>query len=244
MRGPSRHRANAAPGRLVPARTTARDTDRKNRMTRSTQTRARTWIVPGLLVTICSVLSFFGAALHDRLDFTREGIAAGRLWPLVTGHAMHLDASHAALNLVALVLVALTFSRDLASPAAQFLVLGCGVFAIDAGLWFGHPEVGRYVGLSGLLHAWFAAGVSLWIACAFDGPRDRPRDRPPDRARAYWGALLMVMLAVKLVVEARGAAFWHADLALPVVTAAHRWGTLGGIVAGATLAWWYRRARA
>lgn len=192
------------------------------------------WRIPVALVTICSVLSFSGTTLHDALDLTRAGLASGQVWSLVTGHLMHLDVSHAALNVVAFVLVALTFSHDLDTAASQLFVLACGCVAIDAGLWFFHPEVDRYVGLSGLLHAWFAAGVTLWIARGFDRRRDR--------ARVAWGLVLMAGLVAKLGIEASDASFWRDGLAVPVVVAAHRWGAAGGVVAGAALASFRRRA--
>jgi len=216
--------------------TTRERRGRGNRTRGPTAPRVFAWSVVASLVTICSVLSFSGASIRDALAFTRDGIAAGRLWPLATGHLVHLDASHAAVDIASLVLVAWIFSADLASSTEQVLVLAAGAVAVDAGLWFLHPEVARYVGLSGLLHAWFAAGVAVWIASVFDDP--------VDRRRVAWGVLLGIGLIVKLALEAGDRSIWAASFGWPVVTAAHRWGAAGGVLVGFALAWHRRRARA
>lgn len=182
---------------------------------------ATRWVLPIAIAAIAVLLH--GAGADAGLDYDRRAIAAGAWWRLVTGHLVHLDGSHAALDVAALIVVAWIFSADL-DAWAQVVVVSVSVIAIDATLWVLHPEVVRYAGLSGVVHAWFAAGVTLWALDALP-------------ARRRWGIALLVGLVSKLVLESVDMGWWRGGLDFPVVTAAHRWGALAGAGAGLLLRW-------
>ena len=116
-----------------------------------------------------------------------------------------------------LVLLWALYAREL-SPGAWLLVLACATVAIDAGLWWGEPGVQWYVGISGLLHgAWVAGAATV----ALRGQRQ--------------GWIMLAALAAKLAFEQRaGASLLMAGL--PVVTMAHVYGAIGGVLAVAALA--------
>lgn len=185
-------------------------------------------VVAGAVATIATVLAVLstadGARLHALLDYRREAIFEGAWWTFVTGHLMHLTARHAAVDIVALLLVGWIFRDDLGDLEAAG-VFAAGVVAVDIGLWTLHPDVERYVGLSGALHAWFAAGITVWIASD-----DADGRKAWGLTRRGWGVLLALALVAKLGIEMRGSSFWT-DASLPVVTAAHRWGAVGGVIA-------------
>ena len=187
-----------------------------------------TAIVCGLL----AVASFVDARWLETLDYHRSAIAAGEAWRLVTAHAMHLSASHAALDISAMLLVAWIFAGR-AGPGRQAALGFFAIVVIDAGLWWFRPEVDRYVGLSGVLHAGFAAGAIGWSAT--------PSEHRGAVAKRAWGAALLAALAIKLYLETRQQAFWLAGDPFPVVTAAHRWGALAGLLAGAATVRFDRR---
>jgi rhomboid family GlyGly-CTERM serine protease len=174
---------------------------------------------------------------HDRLDFLRDAVSDGESWRLITGHLMHLSLEHAALNLAGLALVAWIFSRELGA-SAQWFVCIVGAACIDAALWASQVE--RYVGLSGVVHAWFAAGAMRWLLASRD---ESMVVHGSDLAvgKRLWGAVLMIALALKLALEWEHQAFWLHGVALPVVTVAHRSGAVAGCVCGACLAWVSRR---
>lgn len=199
--------------------------------------------LPVLLGIGCAALYSMAAAndrWHDALDYRRTAIASGELWRLVTAHLMHLNAAHVVLDVAGLLLVAWIFAREF-DWRRQALALLIGAAFVDFGLWFFHPEVERYVGLSGAVHALFAAGATRWLlmeSAALDGGAADAADSTDDdashlRSRRAWGAALLIGLVVKLVLESRGDAFWLHATNLDVVTAAHRWGSVGGALYGA-----------
>jgi rhomboid family GlyGly-CTERM serine protease len=86
---------------------------------------------------------------------------------------------------------------------------------IDAGLWFFHPELQWYVGLSGLLHGILAAGlIATW--------------RP---ARAEMIALAALLIA-KLVWEQTVGPMPGSEGSSggTVIVDAHLYGTVGGVL--------------
>jgi rhomboid family GlyGly-CTERM serine protease len=85
--------------------------------------------------------------------------------------------------------------------------------AIDAGLFWLHPAVDWYVGLSGVLHGFWAAAVASALL-----------------ARRWDAAALGALLAGKLAYEAFAGPIplTESVAAGPVVTAAHLWGAIGG----------------
>ena len=199
--------------------------------------RLRGWWLPIALALASGLLAALAAddpRWHAALDYTRDAIAGGDAWRLITAHLMHLTTTHAALDIAGLLLVAWIFDAEL-GPRSRVMVVIVGMAAVDAGLWWRHPEVDRYVGLSGVLHAWFAAGATRWVLAS------RAESRDLWSTKRAWGALLLIGLIAKLVLELRGQAFWLDGTSFTVVTAAHRWGAVAGCAYGACIAWLSRR---
>jgi rhomboid family GlyGly-CTERM serine protease len=103
------------------------------------------------------------------------------------------------------------FAREF--PPRRWLWIGLlAAASIDAGLWFLQPTVDWYLGASGVLHGAWAAG-----ACAMYRRGDGS------------GAALLLLLIVKLIYEQQsGASLFDGEL--PLVSAAHLYGTLGGLI--------------
>jgi rhomboid family GlyGly-CTERM serine protease len=119
---------------------------------------ATRWIGGVLLAALLLGLSMFEASVNVLLRFDREGVARGEIWRLASGHFVHLDWQHAALNVAALALIVALFG-PLFTPVGWLLLTGCSIAVIDAGLWWLEPEIGWYVGLSGVLHGLLAAAA-------------------------------------------------------------------------------------
>ena len=151
------------------------------------------------------------------LRYQREAIGQGQWWRLVTAHWVHLGVRHLLLDSAGLVLLWALYAREL-RPAGWLWVFACSTAAIDAGLWWGEPQIHWYAGISGLLHGAWAAGATAL------GHR---------RERTGW--LMLAILAGKLLLEHR-AGVSLVSAALPVVTAAHVYGALGGVAASLSLA--------
>jgi rhomboid family GlyGly-CTERM serine protease len=149
------------------------------------------------------------------LQYQRAGLAQGQLWRLLSAHIIHLGWAHGLMNLAALALVVSLFG-DRAGAALISGLLLASALAVDAGLWVLQPEVSWYVGLSGALHG-LLAGLLLVNWMCWD-------------RRYLW---LIGALSVKLAWE-----FFDGPLPLtadiaggPVVSPAHLYGTVGGVLA-------------
>jgi len=155
--------------------------------------------------------------MREHFAYARGPLQHGEAWRLVTGHLVHLDLSHALLNVVGLALVWALY-RGAWRLGEWSVVLVTGMLAIDAGLWWLQPQVQWYVGASGVLHALIAAGVI-----------------------AQWNTergiciVVAVLLGAKLLWEAWHGALPFAGESHDVVLSAHRYGAAGGILAATAL---------
>jgi len=174
-------------------------------------------------LTLLAALGFLGLlaaggpAWAARLQYERSAIVAGEWWRLLTAHWVHLGARHLLLDAAGLVLLWVLYAREL-RPLTWLLVLAGATGVIDAGLWWGEPQLTWYLGLSGLLHAFWSAGAA--------GAALR---------RNPLGYLMLVILAVKLGVEQASGGSMVTE-AFPVVTTSHWYGAVGGLVVIAALA--------
>jgi rhomboid family GlyGly-CTERM serine protease len=156
-----------------------------------------------------------GEPLRLALRYEREALGSGEIWRLMTGHLVHLGPSHAAMNILALAVLAFLFARLLTGLDWCVVSLG-SVLAIDAGLYWLSPAVEWYVGLSGVLHGVWAAACVL----AF-------------RARRAEAWALAALLLIKLIYEtvAGPVPLTGQVAAGPVVAVAHLYGAVGGTLA-------------
>jgi rhomboid family GlyGly-CTERM serine protease len=125
-----------------------------------------------------------------------------------------LGRDHLLLDLGALVLIRLVIGPAL-SAAAWLGATLLSMAAIDAGLYFGAPDISWYVGLSGILHGLLAAGAFALLGT--------------DRGFAV---VLLAGIAAKLAWEHFvGPLPWSAEATGgPVITAAHLYGAAGGVI--------------
>lgn len=175
------------------------------------------------VIALLAVAQGLGPELIAKLRYERTAIAAGEWWRLLTGQLVHLNATHLAMNLVALVLLWGLYVTD-ARPR-EWLLIALGAFlATGLGLWFLEPDLAWYVGLSGALHGLWAGGG---IACRKRWPLE--------------SSVTLVLLVGKLILEAwQGPVSGLLGASLPVITAAHRYGALGGGAAALALGVWRR----
>jgi rhomboid family GlyGly-CTERM serine protease len=163
--------------------------------------------------------------------FDRSGLADGEAWRLLTGHLVHMSWGHFVMNVCGLAALSWVFSREIRAWNWLGIAL-VSAAAIDAGLYYGNPELQWYVGLSGILHGFWAAGALRGILYA-------------DRS---FGALALAGLLGKLLFEYRfgPSDFTESLTGANVVTVAHAYGALGGalfVVAAALVQRVFRRRR-
>jgi rhomboid family GlyGly-CTERM serine protease len=159
-----------------------------------------------------------GDAVRYALRYDRAALADGEGWRFLTAHVVHLDLEHAILNALGLALMWALFARDF-TPDRWASILGLSTLTIGAGLWFLSPQVGWYVGASGVLHGAMAAGTVAHL-----------------RRRDLDGFVLLAFLVAKIGYEQWADALPFADgSAAPVVVDAHLYGALGGLAAALVL---------
>ena len=170
---------------------------------------------------VVTALGLGGEGAETALRYEREAILAGEWWRLTTGHLVHLNWGHLLLNAAGLGLVWALFGDLWDAPEWGCLALA-GVGAIGAGFLLLETDLEWYVGLSGLLHAFFAAGVIGWLRGG--------------GGREAW--LLTGFLVAKLAWEQTMGPlpFTQASAGGPVIVAAHLYGALGGMAGAAALA--------
>lgn len=175
--------------------------------------------VPAALAAVVLLTSLGGEALRLAWRYERGAVLAGEWWRLATGHLVHLGWGHALLNLAGTALAAALFAGRL-DGRGWSLAAAAAAAAIGAGFLLLEPDLTWYVGLSGVLHGVFVAGALALLL-----------------ARQAEGALLLVLLAVKLVWEQFYGALPLSEGSAggPVVVDAHLYGAIGGLLAAAAI---------
>ncbi|MBX3706616.1 MAG: rhombosortase [Pseudomonadales bacterium] len=160
------------------------------------------------------------------LRYERSAVVdANEWWRLITGQWLHVGWRHGAVNLAAWLLLCHLLVPWLGVGRVS-LVLAGGVAGTAAGLLW-HAELAWYVGLSGALHGVLAGAMAAsW--------RQMPR----------LATLVLVVLVGKLLAEQMLGDGLAGRLAADarVVTEAHIWGALGGLLVGGALVLFSRRA--
>jgi len=174
---------------------------------------------PAVIAAICLLTATLGEPGRLALRYDRMALEAGQLWRTLSGHFVHLGLTHTLLNVAGLVLVAALFRRDLGLVdwIGGGLTAACG---IAAGLYWMDPQTAWYVGLSGLLHAWFVIGAIGIL-----------------RSERAFGLVLLCAVAGKLVYEQTvGTMPSTAALAVgPVIVSAHLYGAVAAALYCAAL---------
>lgn len=177
---------------------------------------------------LVAALQLLPEDLHRALWYERAAVAGGEYWRLFTGNLVHLGWQHLWLNLGAL-LIGIWIFYPARTPVAWTVALVASGLGTNLGLWFFVPEIQWCIGLSGALHGLLLIGAIDWVR---EGER--------------LGFVFLTLWIAKLAWEQwQGPLpFAGPDLGAPVVTQAHLWGSVGGLVylAGESLRRRRRRA--
>lgn len=171
------------------------------------------------MLVVCAALALGGDEMRNLARYDRAALAAGEYWRLVSGHLVHLGWGHLWPNLAALLVIALLLEGTFGS--VDWIVVGLvSAAAIDLGLLTIDTDVEWYVGLSGVLHGFVAAGaLGLMLE------------------KQALGVVLAVGVVAKLIFEQTFGAvpFTAASVGGPVIVSAHLFGAAGGLLAAAVL---------
>jgi rhomboid family GlyGly-CTERM serine protease len=171
------------------------------------------WLLPIVAALISGAIMLGGDAASEWLRFDRAQIEAGQIWRLVSGHFAHLGLSHFVLNAAGLGLAWYLVGQNLSRTQWLAVVLG-SILCIDLGFWLFEPNLGWYVGLSGLLHGVLVAGiVAGW---------------QKDRSMAL---ILALLIFAKLAYEQAVGPLPGSETSSggTVVVVAHLYGAIGGL---------------
>lgn len=185
------------------------------------------WKLPCGVLLLSLVFALMGDTGRELLRYDRFAIQDGEVWRLFSGHFVHLGWSHFLLNAAGLVLVAFLVAAQF-SAAQWLLILLLMIGGIDLGFWFLEPQLAWYVGLSGVLHGLLVAGVIAEL-----------RDNRGSIEFRVLAVLLVAKLAYEQLVGPLPGS--EASSGGNVVVAAHLYGAIAGLLAGAWLS--LRKAR-
>jgi rhomboid family GlyGly-CTERM serine protease len=174
-------------------------------------------VFPVAVLAVLAAVYLAGPEAVRVLRYERLAVLDGEAWRLVTGHLVHADAAHFGWNALGVLLVGFLFARD-QSPVQWLVVLVASIVAIDLGFLLLEPQLQWYVGFSGVLHGWMAAGLIAWLRSTRDP--------------ITW--LVAGLFVAKLAWEHYAGAlpFTAESMSLPVVHEAHTYGAVGGLAAG------------
>jgi rhomboid family GlyGly-CTERM serine protease len=164
------------------------------------------------LIGVCALLALLeagGDTVRYALSYDRAALADGQWWRVLTAHFVHLDAAHAALNGMGVVLMWALFARDY-SPLRWLAIYLFSSLCISLGLWLRDPAVTIYVGASGALHGVMTAGTLAHL-----------------RRRDLDGWILAVFIVVKLAYEQFAGALPFSSSGNTIVDA-HLYGAVSG----------------
>ena len=111
------------------------------------------------LAIVASALMLLPQTIHQVLYFDHSALAAGKLWPLVSGHWVHADVQHLLWNVAALLVLGSII--EVRSRKLLLYSLFVGMLSVDLLLYSPYSHIARYCGLSGLLNT--LLGVALFI---------------------------------------------------------------------------------
>jgi rhomboid family GlyGly-CTERM serine protease len=161
------------------------------------------------VVALLALLQAGGDPVRNALSYDRVALAGGQWWRALTAHFVHLDAAHATLNSMGVVLMWALFARDY-SPLRWLAIYLFSALAISIGLWLWDPAVPDYVGASGALHGVMTAGTLAHL-----------------RRRDLDGWVLAVFIVVKLAYEQFAGALPFSSSGNTIVDA-HLYGAVSG----------------
>lgn len=178
-------------------------------------TRLLRLIVVGLVLCVASLYATLRTIAGDRVIlYERQAILAGEWWRLLSGHLAHAGLAHWALNMAGLVVI-LAIYRQEATARSLTLVTIALMWWVGAMLLLLQPDLAWYLGFSGILHGVFAFYA---LGAALSGDRIQ--------------FVALGMLGAKLIYEyfLGGSATTQTLIGVAVVTEAHLYGALGGVL--------------
>ena len=173
-------------------------------------------LIINITIIICISLFMFIFQPHSDYLFAYEyrEIQQGEWWRFISNSFCHTNLPHFLMNSLGLIVITALFIKTFKEASIWPLFIFSSIF-ISFCIYFIEAENIRYVGLSGVLHGFFAYGV-----CRDCLRRDR------------WGYILAGALIAKLISEQYFGSSQAATelINAPVLVNAHFYGAIAGVV--------------
>lgn len=175
----------------------------------------REWAGVLLLLLALAALQALPAAVRMLLRYEPQAVEAGQWWRLLTAHAIHLTPLHAALNACGLALCC-ALADAAWTPRRLLLRMGLLGLIIALLLWAFAPQIRDYVGLSGVLY-----GLIVWMLLPAVLLRREPM-----------AALVLAAVLSRLAWQSWAGPDPREEQLIGgyIVTQAHWYGALGGLI--------------
>jgi rhomboid family GlyGly-CTERM serine protease len=169
-----------------------------------------------LIILFISLFAFvFDTSLSEFFVYQRSLVTQGEVWRAFSGHFFHTNGFHFLLNAAAVVML-WALHGHFYTIKNYLIVFIVSAIVCSIGIHWFSPDIGQYVGLSGVLH-----GLFIWGAIE------------DIKAKERTGYLLLLGVILKIAHEQYyGASVDVADLiGAHVAINAHLWGAIGGVIA-------------
>lgn len=171
-------------------------------------------IAPFILLIVALACFIFNSQISELFIYNRSLVIEHQYWRLLTGHVFHTNYAHLLLNTLAIILLWALHGQFYSTRQYCLLVIFSSIM-ISIAIFILTPEMTKYVGLSGVLHALF-----IWGALKDIAHKDKT------------GYLLLIGAIIKIAHEQiYGPSeditkLIHADVAID----AHLWGAIAGLL--------------
>lgn len=163
------------------------------------------FMLAALALQASNGLEWASLYVHDTLQ--------GQWWRLVSGHLVHLDWNHWAMNMLGLTLCLLVFRHDLHPGHWPASFVFISLFS-SIGLLLVYTDNQRYVGFSDVLHGWILMGAAAILV--------------KERKLAI---AIFVLFWLKIAEENSGLTFFTSTtLKGDIAKESHIFGALGGML--------------
>lgn len=146
---------------------------------------------------IAALLTFWPLGM-PQFRYDRNALQAGEAWRVVTSHLVHLNGTHLLLNLLALILLCELLWLDLPLQHAAGMLIWSAL-SVSLLLWWLHPELIWYAGMSGALHGfWGGCALAAWWPAKISPLNVRSQSSDSTTPYHFRASALSMLHAVRL----------------------------------------------
>ncbi len=187
------------------------------------------WISVSIVVLL---LAAMGDSARELFRYQSDLFSTGEYWRIITSHFVHLSLNHTLFNVAGTAIFSFLFARQL-SCMGWWLVLAFLVPISSMLIYTFNPDLGWYVGFSGVLHGLLITGGILEL-------------RKADGNDMRMAIFILIVVVAKLIQEqflGGVESTTEEIIGGKVFPDAHLYGALAGVVSGVFCYWWKGRAK-